>query len=63
MALDLSQLLSDGDPELQYQAMAAARALGAEVCAETVDPELSWSVRLPGESSSQLIRSKKQVTF
>jgi len=59
----LVRLLSDGDPELQYQAMAAARALGAEVWAETVDPELCWSVRLPGEISPRLIPSRKQVTF
>ena len=60
---ELVRLLSDGDPELQYQAMAAARALGAEVWAETVDPEFCWSVRLPGEISPRLIPSRKQVTF
>jgi len=60
---ELARLLADGDPELQYQAMAAARCLGAEVWAETVDPELCWSVRLPGESSPRFIRPKNQVTL
>ncbi|MGH8991193.1 MAG: hypothetical protein ACRDZ7_06670 [Acidimicrobiia bacterium] len=44
----LVELLEIGSPAEQDAAMATARALGAEVWAVGVEPELEWQVTLPG---------------
>ncbi|MGH9042265.1 MAG: hypothetical protein ACRDZ3_18755 [Acidimicrobiia bacterium] len=43
-------LLEIGSPAEQDAAIATARALGAEVWAVGVEPELEWQVTLPGEA-------------
>lgn len=46
----LVELLEIGSPAEQDAAMAAARALGAEVWAVGSEPDLEWRVTLPGEA-------------
>lgn len=58
----LIELLAHGDLEQQYQAVAAARVLGAEVWAEGDEPELTWLVRLPGEDRRREVRPDEQLT-
>jgi hypothetical protein len=58
---DLVDLLAHGDLEQQYQALAAARVLGAEVWAEGHEPEVRWLVRLPGETSEREVRPEHQL--
>jgi hypothetical protein len=48
----LMRLLVSGDDEQQYQAVAAARTLGAEVWAED---DKTWLVRLPGEQHAHRV--------
>jgi hypothetical protein len=61
-ALDeLIELLAHGDLEQQYQAVAAARVLGAEVWADGKEPEMSWLVKLPGERRQPRIRPVQQL--
>jgi hypothetical protein len=55
-------LLAHGDLEQQYQAMAAARVLGAEVWANGREPDLTWLVTLPGEDCQRNIRPDQQLT-
>lgn len=55
------ELLSHGDLEQQYQAVAAARALGAEVWAEGVEPEMTWLIRIPGEVRERYLRPQHQL--
>lgn len=57
----LLALLADGDPEAQYQAMAAARVLGAEVWADGEEPNQVWLVTLPGEQRVRRIRPREQL--
>lgn len=59
--LELVALLAQGDLEQQYQALAAARVLGAEVWAEGEEPEMRWLVRLPGEARRRQLRPKQQL--
>ncbi len=62
-ALDaLVELLADGDLELQYQAMAAARTLGAEVYAEGQEPLCGWKVKLPKQHRYRRIVPREQPT-
>lgn len=56
----LLELLRRGDLEAQYQAMAAARALGVEVWAEGQAPDAAWSVTLPDGSHLE-IRPEQQL--
>src|SRR2546421_7424593 len=58
---ELVELLARGDLEQQYQAVAAARVLGAEVWAEGEEPELTWLVTLPGEARPRAIRPAQQL--
>lgn len=58
---ELLELLARGDLEQQYQAVAAARALGAEVWADGQEPDLKWLVRLPGESRQRELRPVQQL--
>jgi len=58
---DLVDLLAHGDLEQQYQAVAAARVLGAEVWAEGEEPTMSWSVTLPGEPQPRSVRPMHQL--
>lgn len=57
---DLVELLSH-DLEQQYQAVAAARALGAQVWAEGVEPEMTWLIRIPGEARARHLRPQHQL--
>ena len=57
---DLVELLAHGDLEQQYQAVAAARQLGAEVWAEGREPELRFRIKLPNESE-RVIRPTQQL--
>jgi hypothetical protein len=57
----LLALLADGDAEQQYQAMAAARVLGAEVWADGREPDQVWRVTLPGEQHVRHIRPRQQL--
>ena len=59
---DLVELLAHGDLEQQYQAVAAARQLGAEVWAEGKEPELRFRIKLPGDSRERVIRPSQQLT-
>jgi hypothetical protein len=62
-ALDeLVDLLAHGDLEQQYQAVAAARVLGAEVWANGTEPDLTWLVTLPGEGRQRNIRPDQHLT-
>jgi hypothetical protein len=58
---ELVELLERGDLEQQYQAVAAARALGAEVWADGEEPEMCWLVRLPREERQRRIRPAQQL--
>jgi hypothetical protein len=57
----LIELLTNGNLEEQYQAMAAARSLGAEVSAEGYDPNLTWVVKLPGWDHARQITPQQQL--
>jgi hypothetical protein len=57
----LVELLEIGSPGEQYAAMAAARALGAEVWATEREPNLAWKVTLPGARAAKLIRPRRQA--
>ena len=59
-ALERSSV-ADGDLEQQYQAMAAARALGADVSAEGYDPDLTWVVKLSGWDHAIQVTPKHQL--
>lgn len=59
---DLVELLAHGDLEQQYQAVAAARILGAEVWADGEEPELTWLVKLPDDTRERVIRPAQQLT-
>ena len=59
---ELVDLLSHGDLEQQYQAVAAARVLGAEVWAEGEEPQMLWLVKLPREARQREIRPAQQLT-
>jgi hypothetical protein len=52
---DLMHLLVSGDDEQQYQATAAARALGAEVWTQD---DNTWLVRLPGEHDERRLATR-----
>lgn len=56
----LIQLLEIGSPAEQDAAMAAARALGAEVWAVGSEPDLEWRVTLPGEAP-RMIRPRRHA--
>lgn len=58
---ELVELLAHGDLEQQYQAVAASRALGADVWAEGDVPDMVWLVRLPGEASDRAIQPTHQL--
>ena len=58
---DLVELPSHGDLEQQYQAGAAARALGAQVWAEGVEPEMTWLIRIPDEARARHLRPQHQL--
>lgn len=58
---DLADLLALGDLEQQYQAVAAVRALGAEVWAEGYEPDLKWTVTFSGAGSTNEIRPTEQL--
>jgi hypothetical protein len=53
---EIVELLARGDLEQQYQAVAAARVLGAEVWADGEDPNLTWLVTLPMETLERRVR-------
>jgi hypothetical protein len=55
------ELLAHGDLEQQYQAVAAARVLGAEVWADGEEPGLAWRVRLPGEDDQRSVHPSQQL--
>jgi hypothetical protein len=57
----LVELLEIGSPGEQYAAMAAARALGAEVWATDREPNLSWEITLPGGSDPVLVHPRRQA--
>jgi len=59
--LALVELLEIGSPGEQYGAMAAARILGAEVWATDREPNLAWTVTLPGERKVRVIRPRRQA--
>ena len=56
----LLEVLEIGSPAEQDAAMATARALGAEVWAVGVEPELEWRVTLPGEAA-RMIRPRRHA--
>lgn len=58
---DLMELLAEGDLEVQYQAVAAARALGAEVWAAGEEPDVVWLVDLPSDERRRTIHPKQQL--
>jgi HEAT repeat protein len=58
---ELVELLADGDLEEQYQAVAAARVLGAEIWADGEEPELAWLVKLPGEDDQRRVYPSQQL--
>jgi hypothetical protein len=58
---DLVELLAHGDLEQQYQAVAAARVLGAEVWAEGNEPTMTWLVRLPNDAEARRVRPDHQL--
>ena len=58
---DLVELLAGGDVEQQYQAMAAARVLGAEVWAAGKEPDIVWLVKLPHDTRQRTIRPAQQL--
>lgn len=58
---DLIGLLADGDLEQQYQAMAAARVLGADVWAEGEDTDMVWLVKLPHDKRQHRIRPGQRL--
>jgi hypothetical protein len=58
---ELLELLAHGDLEQQYQAVAAVRALGAEVWADGTEPEMTWLIRLPGETDERRLRPEHQL--
>lgn len=57
---DLMELLAEGDLEVQYQAVAAARSLGAEVWADGEEPDVVWLVDLPGDDRQRTVHPKHQ---
>jgi hypothetical protein len=57
----LVELLEIGAPGEQYAAMAAARALGAEVWATDREPNLSWEVTLPGAADPVVVHPRRQA--
>jgi hypothetical protein len=57
----LVELLEIASPGEQYAAMAAARALGAEVWATDREPHLSWEIRLPGAADSFVVHPRRQA--
>ena len=57
----LVELLEIGAPGEQYAAMAAARVLGAEVWATDPEPNLAWTVTLPGSRTARVIRPRRQA--
>jgi hypothetical protein len=57
----LIELLEIGSPGEQYAAMAAARALGAEVWATDREPNLSWEVTLPGAADRVVVHPRRQA--
>ena len=57
----LVELLADGDPEQQYQAMAAARTLGAEVFAEGSETQMTWKIKLPKQRRFRRIVPRRQL--
>ena len=58
---ELVELLAHGDLEQQYQALAAARVLGADVCPEGDEPDMTWLIRLPGEDHQRAVRPVQQL--
>lgn len=58
---DLVELLAHGDLEQQYQAVAAARVLGAEVWAEGEEPDAVWLVKLPHDERERAIHPVQQL--
>jgi len=58
---DLVELLAHGDLEQQYQAVAAARVLGAEVWAGGEEPDAVWLVKLPHDESERTIRPVQKL--
>jgi hypothetical protein len=50
----LVELLEIGSPAEQDAAMATARVLGAEVWAVGSEPDLAWSVTLPGDATKTI---------
>jgi hypothetical protein len=59
---ELVELLAHGDLEQQYQAVAAARVLGADVWAHGEEPQMTWLVRLPGEAAQRAVRPEQQLS-
>jgi hypothetical protein len=58
---EVLELLAHGDLEQQYQAVAAGRALGAEVWAEGEEPDAVWLVKLPGDERRRTIHPVQQL--
>src|SRR4051794_19366100 len=58
---DLVDLLAHGDLEQQYQAVAAARVLGADIWAEGNEPDAVWLVKLPHEKRRRRIHPLHQL--
>lgn len=58
---ELVELLAHGDLEQQYQAVAAARSLGAEVWADGEEPAMTW-FRIPGESRRRRVCPEHQLS-
>ena len=58
---DLLDLLAHGGLEQQYRAVAAGRALGAEVWAEREEPDSDWIVKLPGDDRRRTIHPVHQL--
>lgn len=58
----LLDLLAEGDLEEQYQAVAAVRALGAQVWAAGEEPQPVWLVDLPHEEKQRSIYPRQQLS-
>lgn len=53
----LLELILAGNDEEQYQAVAAARTLGAEICAAEDDLS-AWAVKLPGQNRTRRLTAR-----
>src|SRR5437016_371756 len=58
---ELVELLAHGDLEQQYQAVAAARVLGAEVWADGDEPDAVWLVKLPRDDHQRRVHPAQQL--